>query len=172
MADGGIDILANFQPNSNNSKMLRDSFSRFATGVTIVTCGSADGHIGITANSFSSISLDPALIMWALAKKSSRFKYFDVAKYFAIHVLDIKQHQICNDFSKRNNAFENLNYSISENGVPLIENCLARFSCIKDISHNAGDHQIVIGKVLNAQMRDGDPLTFYAGQFGKIQARY
>ena len=65
MADGGIDMFTEFTPNSVNTKMLRKAFSRFATGVTIVSCDSIDGHIGMTVNSFSSISLNPALIMWA-----------------------------------------------------------------------------------------------------------
>ena len=94
MADGGVDMFTEFKPNSSNTKMLRNAFSRFATGVTIVSCDSPDGHIGMTVNSFSSISLDPALIMWAPDKRSSRFKYFENAKYFAVHILNSDQYKL------------------------------------------------------------------------------
>lgn len=170
MADGGGDMFMDFRPDRENTKILRSAFGRFATGVTIVTCNSEDGPIGITANSFSSISLDPALVMWAPAKQSGRFRYFDAASHFAIHVLDAEQHQLCQDFATRRDAFDGLSCTFSENGVPLIENCLARFSCVKNTSHDAGDHQIIVGQVLQAQMRDGDALAFYAGKFGEIQA--
>lgn len=171
MADGGGDMFTDFYPDAGNTKILRTAFGRFATGVTVVTCDSVDGPIGITANSFSSISLDPALVMWAPAKQSARFGYFDTATHFAIHVLDADQHQICQDFATRRDAFSDLDHSINEHGVPLIENCLARFSCVKNTSHDAGDHQIIVGQVLHAQMRDGDALAFYGGKFGEIQTR-
>ena len=171
MADGGGDMFTDFSPDADNTQMLRTAFGRFATGVTVVTCNSDDGPIGITANSFSSISLDPALVMWAPAKQSGRYKYFDAATHFAIHVLDADQYQVCKDFASRRDAFDDLEHKINEMGVPLIENCLARFSCQKTTSHDAGDHQIIVGKVIQAQMRDGDALAFFAGKFGEIQSR-
>ena len=170
MADGSIDMFTEFTPNSNNTKMLRNAFSRFATGVTVVSCNSSNGHIGMTVNSFSSISLDPALIMWAPDKRSSRFKYFENAKHFAVHVLNSDQFKLCNEFVKNKNAFDTITHSISKEGVPLIDNCLARFQCIKFDMHDAGDHKIIIGKVESALECEGNALSFYSGEFGEIKS--
>ena len=170
MADGGVDMFTEFKPNSSNTKMLRNAFSRFATGVTIVSCDSPDGHIGMTVNSFSSISLDPALIMWAPDKRSSRFKYFENAKYFAVHILNSDQYKLCNEFVKNKNAFDTITHGISKEGVPIIDNCLARFHCIKFDMHDAGDHKIIIGKVDSALECTGNALSFYSGEFGEIKS--
>jgi flavin reductase (DIM6/NTAB) family NADH-FMN oxidoreductase RutF len=83
-----------FSPNSDNTRMLRDAFGRFATGVTVISTKTDDGLIGMTANSFSSLSLDPALVMWAPALNSNRFKYFAAAPHFAIHILSDQQKDI------------------------------------------------------------------------------
>ena len=171
MADGGIGMFTEFKPNSSNTKMLRNAFSRFATGVTIVSCDSSDGHIGMTVNSFSSISLDPALIMWAPDKRSSRFKYFEKAENFVVHVLNSDQNNLCNEFVKNKKAFDTFNHSISKEGVPIIDNCLARFHCVKFDMHDAGDHKIIIGKVDNALESTGNALSFYSGEFGEIKSK-
>lgn len=171
MADGCSDMVSEFNPTLENTKMLRNAFGRFATGVTVVTCNTPNGPIGMTANSFSSISLDPPLVMWAPAKKSARFEHFDRATHFAVHILDAGQHQLCQDFAKRSDAFENVDHGFNDIGVPLIDHCLARFECSTHSSHAAGDHQIIVGEVLRAQMRDGDALAFYAGQFGEIHTK-
>ena len=113
----------------------------------------------MTVNSFSSISLDPALIMWAPDKRSSRFKYFENAKHFAVHVLNSDQFKLCNEFVKNKNAFDTITHSISKEGVPLIDNCLARFQCIKFDMHDAGDHKIIIGKVESRMPKDIDMST-------------
>ncbi|MEM7319159.1 MAG: flavin reductase family protein, partial [Pseudomonadota bacterium] len=80
-----------FAPDPENTRQLRDAFGKFATGVTVVTCAGADGPLCITANSFSSISLDPALVMWAPGKSSRRFPLFRDAEHYAIHVLAAEQ---------------------------------------------------------------------------------
>lgn len=171
MADGAGNMITEFEPDGENQTLLRSAFGRFATGVTVVTCNTPDGPIGMTANSFSSISLEPALVMWAPAKQSSRFGFFDTATHFAIHVLDADQDAVCQGFAKRKDAFDGLDYALNDQGVPLIENCLARFECVTQANHDAGDHKIIVGKVVQAQMRDGDALAFYAGKLGQIDHR-
>ena len=79
---------------------LRAALSQFATGVTIITCSTDDGPVGMTANSFNSVSLDPALVLWSISKTSRRYDYFATAKRFAIHVLDADQANLCMAFSK------------------------------------------------------------------------
>lgn len=157
-----------FAPDTENTRLLRDAFGRFATGVTVVTTGSGHGPVGITANSFSSVSLDPPLVLWAPDKGSRRFQYFEPAKHYAIHVLSHHQAELCQGFARNAHAFENLAHCYNDHGVPLIENCLARFECERVAAYEGGDHLIVLGKVVKAEMREGDALTFYAGKLGQI----
>lgn len=164
MADGGPQMMQAFKPDPTNTRALRDAFGRFSTGITIVTVASDDGPVGITANSFSSLSLDPPLVLWSPEIKSRRFAYFADAKHYAIHVLAVEQEQLCHGFSKSPFAFEGLDMELNEHGVPLIKNCLARFECEQRIVHPGGDHKIVVGEVMAAEMRDGEALTFFAGQ--------
>lgn len=146
-------------------RAFRDALGHYATGVTIVTVPSADGPIGITANSFASVSLDPPLVLWSPAKSSKRFNYFSGAPHFAIHILDADQKDTCNGFVKDKSAFEGLDWVEGAHGVPHIRGCLARFECALDAEHDAGDHTIIVGRVTGASARDGVPLMFQGGRF-------
>ncbi|AKS45788.1 NADH-FMN oxidoreductase RutF, flavin reductase (DIM6/NTAB) family [Octadecabacter temperatus] len=157
-----------FDP-TQDARAFRDALGAYATGVTVVTVPSADGPIGITANSFASVSLDPPLVLWSPAKSSKRFNYFTGAKHFAIHVLDAHQKQLCDGFTKNKSAFDGFDVSMNENNVPLIEGCLARFECSLHAEHDAGDHTIIIGQVTRAQSRDGLPLLFQSGKFVSLK---
>ncbi len=143
----------------------RDALGTFATGVTVVTTASDEGPVGITANSFASVSLEPPLVLWMPAKSSKRFKYFETARHFAIHVLDGHQQQVCNGFSRDKAAFEDLDWVTGDHGVPHIEGCLARFECTLHETHDAGDHLIILGRVDWASFRPGLPLLFQSGRF-------
>jgi flavin reductase (DIM6/NTAB) family NADH-FMN oxidoreductase RutF len=162
-----LDVNA-FDP-TQDARAFRDALGAYATGVTVVTVPSADGPIGITANSFASVSLDPPLVLWSPAKSSKRFNYFTGAKHFAIHVLDAHQKQLCDGFTKNKSAFDGFDVSMNENNVPLIEGCLARFECSLHAEHDAGDHTIIIGQVTRAQSRDGLPLLFQSGRFVSLK---
>lgn len=162
------DMAHTFVPHKDDTRTLRDAFGRFATGVTIVTCDSDDGPICITANSFSSLSLDPALIMWAGDRNSRRFPYFHKARHFTVHVLSSQQAELCFGCSKDAHALRDIRHERCANGTPLLPDCLARFECEQHAYHDAGDHVIVVGKVLKASMSDGDALTFYAGKLGQF----
>lgn len=166
MPDGAMGLPVSFSPEAGNARQLRDAFGRFATGVTVVTAASEDGPVGIVVNSFSSVSLDPALVLWAPAKTSRRFRYFEAAEHYAIHVLSADQAELCQGFGKDAHAFGDIAHQLNAQGVPLIEDCLARFECTKTAAYDGGDHMIVVGRVDQAEMRDGDALTFYAGKFG------
>lgn len=162
------DMTHTFVPQKDDTRTLRDAFGRFATGVTIVTCNSEDGPICITANSFSSLSLDPPLIMWAGDRNSRRFQYFHAARYFSVHVLSAEQAELCFGCSKDAHALQKIDHEYCENGTPVLPDCLARFECEQHAYHDAGDHVIMVGKVLRASMADGDALTFYAGKLGQF----
>lgn len=148
---------------------FRSALGSYATGVTVVTVPSEDGPIGITANSFASVSLNPPLVLWSPAKESNRFKYFSGAPHFAIHVLDGHQQDVCNAFTKDRHACDRFDWEAGANGVPLINGCLARFECTLEAEHDAGDHTIIIGRVTAASYRAGLPLLFHAGRFVSLK---
>ncbi len=153
-------------PPHEDARAFRDALGSFATGVTVVTCDGAEAPIGITANSFASVSLDPPLILWSPAKASRRFAAFRDAGHFAIHVLGHDQRGIADGFTRSQSAFDGLDWHRDPRGVPLIDGCLARFVCETEAVHDAGDHVIVVGLVLAAARRNGAPLVFHAGRFG------
>lgn len=154
-----------FTPTPENTRQLRDAFGCFATGVTVVTASTDLGPIAITANSFSSLSLDPALVLWSPGKASQRFNAFVQADHFAIHVLAADQQDLCWNVAKDGFALRTQSHSVNAEGVPTIAGCLARFECANHAVHDGGDHAIVVGEVIRiAQREDGAPLTFYKGQ--------
>ena len=155
-----------FSPHDVDTRKLRDAFGKFTTGVTVITCDSADGPVCIAANSFSSLSLEPALVMWAIDVKSRRFAYFEQAKHFAIHVMASGQRGIMEEAAKNAMFLKDLPHGLNMESVPLLEGCLARFECKTSACHPAGDHMIVVGEVLRAEMREGEPLVFSAGRLG------
>lgn len=157
-----------FEPDTANPRQLRDAFAKFATGVTVVTCAGESGPLCITANSFSSISMDPPLVMWAPSKGSRRFPLFRDAEQFAIHVLASDQSELCWACSQDATALNDFDYLKNEAGVPLIPGCLARFVCRHVACHEAGDHVIIVGEVDQVEMSEGDALAFFAGKFGQF----
>ena len=165
------DMPVSFSPDPDNTRLLRDAFGRFATGITIVTAPSDDGPVGIVANSFSSVSLEPPLVLWAPGKNSRRFPYFEKAERYAIHVLGSEQAELCTAFSNDAFALKDLAHGVNVAGVPLLKDCLARFECTRVASYDGGDHVIVLGEVNQAEMREGDALAFFAGKFGEFAQR-
>lgn len=157
-----------FTPSPDNTRTLRDAYGKFATGVTVITCSDENGPVCITANSFSSVSLDPALVMWAIDRASTRYDAFANASHFAVHVLAEEQENICQLSAKDGSAIKDLPHSLNAYGAPVLEGALARFECQTYACHDAGDHVIVVGRVLQVTMRDGAPLTFFAGSLGQI----
>lgn len=156
-------FMQDFTPGLETSRAFRDALGKFATGVTVIT---APGPCGITANSFSSVSLEPALVLWSLDKASTRFDVYHDCPHYAIHVMGAEQADIAMGFAKTRSAFDGLNWTSGTHEVPLIENCLARFECTLEATHDAGDHLIQVGRVTRAQLREGSPLVFAGGQFG------
>ncbi|MER8865462.1 flavin reductase family protein [Mesorhizobium sp. M0751] len=145
-------------------RLLRNAFGRFATGVTVVTTGTADGPVAITANSFSSVSLDPPLVLWSIGRHSRRFEAFANSAHYAIHVLAEDQIDLCWRFSKSGTDFADLDLSWSEHGVPLLPRALARFECSVVDRFPAGDHMILLGCVLELETQEGLPLLFAGGK--------
>ena len=152
---------------STSELELRRSLGQFATGVTVVTCCAGDGApCGITANSFSSVSLDPPLVLWNIAKVSNSLGAYLDAKHFAIHVLRANQQSFAEHFARTDHTVYNgIDYVISSDNVPILPDVLARFDCATEAIHDAGDHYIIIGRVLAHVAGDGSPLLFHAGEY-------
>ncbi len=169
MPDGGIVPLTNnFTPGPDTTREFRNALGKFATGVTVVTCESDEGPVGITANSFASVSLEPPLVLWSPARASRRFSAFEAAEHYAIHVLGADQRDVCASFARHGDDFDGADWGRGENGVPVLNGCLARFECQRAAVHDGGDHIIIIGRVLRAAAGDGDPLLFSAGSYGRF----
>lgn len=168
MPDGGSERMQGMVPGPENQRDFRDALGRFVTGVTVVTTEAGIGPLGITANSFASVSLDPPLVLWAPARASRRFDAFAGAAHFAIHVLGEEQEPLCRRFSREGTDFEGLDWRRGTAGTPLIEGCLARFECETVARHEGGDHLIVVARVGRAVWREGAPLVFSAGSYGRF----
>lgn len=146
---------------------LRAALSQFATGVTIVTALTADGRrIGLTANSFTSVSLDPPLVLWSLSKRSANLTVFRDARHFAINVLSSDQHALCQRFAQRmeGDRFDGVALATSTRDLPVIDGALACFECEMHAQYEAGDHIVFIGRVEHFRAGDGDALIFRAGR--------
>jgi flavin reductase (DIM6/NTAB) family NADH-FMN oxidoreductase RutF len=163
MPDGTREIETVTPPEDHRS--LRDAFGRFATGVTVVTTTTSEGPVGFTANSFSSLSLDPPLVLWSPAKSSRRFGAFAGAGHYAIHVLADDQTGLIQRFTRSGEGFTGLEHSLTGEGLPVLS-ALARFDCAAHAMHDGGDHAILVGRVLRVTVRDGAPLVFSQGRYG------
>lgn len=156
-----------FAPETDQ-RAFRHALGAFATGVTVVTTGTPDGPLGITVNSFTSVSMEPPLVLWCPAKWSKRYAPFAGARHFAIHVLGADQKAIADGFSRDGGAFAGLDWAADANGVPLIDGVQARFVCETWAVHDAGDHAIVVGRVTEAARASGPGLVFHGGVWGRF----
>lgn len=148
---------------------LRRALGQFATGVTVITTREADSPapVGITVNSFASVSLDPPLILWSAARSSMRHAHFSGAQAFAVHVLARGQGPLAERFARSGDGFAGLAHNLNPEGVPILSDTLARFECRTEATHEGGDHTIIIGRVLRFTSSPGaEPLVFAQGTFG------
>lgn len=164
-------MAQSFTPAPGDTRALRSAFGRFATGVTVVTTSGANGPVGITANSFTSVSLDPPLILWCPAKGSRRHETFVTTSHFALHVMGADQDAVTWGFANSAEAFEHCDWNMSETGVPLIAGCPARFECSTRDRIDAGDHTVIIAHVTRVTLEDEpDPRLFLGGDYGRFAA--
>lgn len=171
MADGALPDGFTFIPDAANARAFRDALGSFATGVTLVTIAGPDGPMGFVANSFSSLSMDPPLVIWSPSKSASRYPHFAVAQHYTIHILAEDQHDIIARFMRGGAGFDGLDHEINAEGVPVLTTAAARFDCVQHATHEGGDHLIVVGQVLRASQRDVAGLVFKKGQYGGFSAK-
>lgn len=165
MSDILLQEKTSFVPGKEKSREFRSALAQFPTGVTIVTCNSEIGPLGVTVNSFTSVSLDPALIMWCPTKSSKRYNAFMSADHFAIHVMPVEKKELCLSFSRSGQVFDDVDWHFSDKQVPLLDCFLARFECSRFADYDGGDHSLLLGLVEKASVFDGVPLTFSQGGF-------
>jgi flavin reductase (DIM6/NTAB) family NADH-FMN oxidoreductase RutF len=152
-------------PTSFDERAFRDALGRFATGVTIVTCNGPDGPMGITANSFASLSLDPPLVLWSPAKSSQRYDAFVNASEYAIHIASYDQMDLCRAFAMSADGLDDTEWHQSATGCPYLPGGVARFMCTQHATFDGGDHTIIAGKVVDFEMLEGAPLVFCKGTY-------
>lgn len=154
-------------PATFNPKAFRDALSTFTTGVTIITTRGSDGSpIGITANSFNSVSLNPPLVLWSLAKSAYSLDAFTNTRHWNVHVLSVEQESLSGRFASRGeDKFAGIELDRGINEIPLLHNCTARFQCRTAFIYEGGDHVIFVGEVLGFDKSDRPPLAFQSGQY-------
>jgi len=148
---------------------LRRALGRFATGVTVVTCQGSGGPCGITANSFSSVSLEPPLVLWNIAKVSNSLQAYLDAEFFAINVLGADQEPVSSHFALSDHTvFDGIEFSPSDRGVPILPGTVACFECRTHQIHDCGDHYIIIGEIEEYRSDGGQPLLFSDGRYATV----
>ncbi len=155
-----------------NTRDLRRAFGTFLTGVTIVTTRDATGERkGMTANSFTSVSLNPALVLICVGKGSSNITAFEEAKSFAINVLHSGQESVASLFAAKGvDRFAGVETFEALTGAPVLKDCLGWFDCTPHRHVDAGDHIILIGEVQAYGMSEHEPLGFHRGGFMRREA--
>lgn len=154
-------------------KVLRNCFGKFATGITVITAMAPDGtKIGLTVNSFSSLSLDPPMILWSLDKKSKSLEALKNASHFAVNVLASDQMGVSNNFARTSDdKFDDVELIESKCGLPLLGGTVAHLECKNIGTYEGGDHLIFIGEVEHFEAGDKKPLLYTNGQY-TIAARH
>jgi len=152
------------------SKEFRRALGLFATGVTIITACAPDGApLGRTCNSFGSLSLGPPLVQWSIARSSRSHRAILAASHFAVHVLAADQGELCSQFAaKGGDRFAGVPTEAGVGGVPLLTVFHARFECAMHAQHEAGDHTIIVGRVLQLCEHDNEPLVFHKGLYKRL----
>lgn len=156
-----------------DAKGFRQALGSFATGVTIITTRAPDGEpLGLTVNSFNSVSLNPPLVLWSLAETAMSLPIFRDAEYWAVHVLSSAQEDLSNRFAQRSeDKFSGLDLEEGVGGIPMLRNCTARFQCKTAFQYEGGDHVIFVGEVQSFDQEEIAPLVFHGGRYAHATRR-
>lgn len=154
-------------PQFMDSSAFKAVMSRWATGVTVITTVGPDGvPAGFTANSFTSLSLVPPLVLFCLGDDSSNLPAFQGADGFAVNILAAEQEALSNRFAARSgDKFADVAYHAGKRGLPLLEGCLASMECRVVQTVRGGDHLVFMGEVEDATYGEGDPLLYFRGNY-------
>ena len=159
---------------SHNSAMFRRVAGTFATGVTVVTVEREPGQVhGMTANSFTSVSLDPLLVSVCVDHDARLLSFLKAQRRFGVSILGVGQQELSQHFAKGEQTPEaeqrlGIRFVWTPDGVPLLEEALAHLACIVVAEYPAGDHTIFVGEVDSMDCREGEPLLFHRGQYRRL----
>jgi flavin reductase (DIM6/NTAB) family NADH-FMN oxidoreductase RutF len=147
---------------------FRLALATFATGVTIVTGRDASGaRFGLTANSFNSVSLDPPLVLWSLARSAGSMSSFAQGSHYAINILAAEQRELAERFASREvDRFAGVAFREGQSGAPVLEGSVAVFECFNRSRYEEGDHVIFVGEVEHCERSDSaTPLIYHGGRY-------
>jgi len=149
---------------------LRQVMGHFATGVTIITTFNKDGQMhGLTANAFTSVSLEPPLLLISVDKKAESYPAFEESKVFTVNILADEQESLSRKFAvSGGNKFEGVAYRKGGNGAAILDGTLAHIECTLYATYEGGDHTLYLGEIQEAEVREGKPLVFYRGGYRAI----
>ena len=157
-----------------DTRELRDAFGCFATGITVITTVDTAGALyGVTANSFTSLSLEPPLCLFCLDYRALSFDAFRSSPYFAVNVLSEDQQEISANFARSSeDKWQGIAYETWRTGAPILPGCIANLECAREAVHEGGDHVIIVGRVTGMAYEDGNcrPLLYYKGRYGAVSA--
>jgi flavin reductase (DIM6/NTAB) family NADH-FMN oxidoreductase RutF len=170
--------MKNYGPRQEFSpRELRDALGLFATGVAVVTTTTPEGkHIGATVSSFSSVSLDPPLVLFSMARQARAFAAWAAARHFAVNVLAQDQQRLSKKFSQAmSDKWDGVCCLIGNGGAPLLAHSLAGFECERYANYDGGDHLIIVGRVMSLQVKPRSgmlPLVFFRSQYEQLAAEH
>ncbi len=164
------------QPASNEPEQefdlsaFRNALGRFATGVTIVTTTDAEGRpLGMTMSSFNSVSLSPPLVLFSIDRRANSLPEYELAKGFAINVLDQQDEELCMRFARAlTDKWDQVPYQPGFERAPLLNGTIAQFECKPYARYDGGDHVIFVVEVVDFHVQPGTPLVFYSGKFQQL----
>jgi len=155
---------------SFDQREFRNALGCFPTGIAVITANVGDNVVGITVNSFSSVSLNPPLLLWCIDKRSDRFSMFIGAESFTISLLCTSHRDISSRLAKPGeHRLDGIELIQTELGAPALREALAYFECTRYAVHDAGDHAILVGRVRHfSRQETGAPLIFFKGKYGDL----
>lgn len=161
-----LESLPQDVPATGDVTAYRRALGAFATGVCVVTADSVNGPLGITINSFTSVSLTPRLVLWCLDERSERWPAFAAAERFSIHVLDAQSEALARRFAKGSGLMEPGEFQRVGQAAPRLGAAAARFDCRTHDRVQMGDHMIIVGEVEAFEASDAATLTYFRGRYG------
>jgi flavin reductase (DIM6/NTAB) family NADH-FMN oxidoreductase RutF len=153
-----------------DSRSLRDALGEFATGIAVVTARGADGQpVGVTINSFASVSLEPPLVLWSLGLASPSRAAFESCSHYAVNILAADQVEFSQRFSQpQEDRFAGIDLKVGAGGTPLLPGCSAWFECRNELRYPGGDHVILVGYVEGFRREAKAPLVFHGGRYREL----
>ena len=156
--------------NSSDRRTFRNALGEFATGVTVVTAHDSDGKaLGVTINSFASVSLEPPLVLWSLGLASPSRAVFETCSHYAVNILAGDQIEFSQRFSQsQDDRFAGIDLRVGAGGTPLLPGCSAWFECRNEARYPGGDHVILVGYVESFRRDSKAPLIFHGGRYREL----